>query len=460
MKFLLLSVISASLSSEVKDSALTVYNTNMASVNQTYLEECRRGISNITISNMPKTIISDSINLNLPDYLELRLQSYKNENSDYVKQSVSIFTKDNSIITGTLYKFDGENYIIKNDKEEYLLVSKDYVKYLSYGKFDEIDFRNRMINNGVLKLELNSTKSDKCKIGVNYLLNNISWTASYDAFVNENETELDINGRVVLTNDSGYNFKNAKISLVAGSINRVSEQTNAIAFRAMSKSLSDADYEGGGEIKAQVLSDFYAYDLPFKEITINTGETLSLDMFSKKGVKFKKIYVYKGQKDMWYFYDNLRNYKYDNNLTAQFIFENNKENSMEIPLPEGRVRIYKKKGDFLSLIGEDNVKHTAPNSKVEINTGKAFNVSGERKIIKHDKIMPNVYRDTIEIKIKNEKNENINVKIKEYLWGNWKMIESSHKYDKIDVNNIEFNLEVAKKSSVIIKYTAEYNFNQ
>jgi len=450
------------LSAEVKDTSLTIYNNNMASVNQVYADECKKGIFDTTIKNMPRTIIPDSINLNLPDYLNLKLQSYKNENTDYIKQDVSILTKDNNIISGVLYKFDGETYTLRNEKGEYIVVLKDYIKYVNYGKFDEIDFRNRMTNNGVLNLLFDSRKAGSCEFQVTYILNNLSWLASYDAYVNNDETKLDINARIVLTNNSGYNFKNSKISLVAGEINRAAN--NNIAFRAMmNKALVDSSLEAESapqEISAKSISEFYSYNLGFKEVTINDNETLSLDMFSRKGIKFKKVYVYKGQQDPWYFYDNLRNYRYDKNLTAQFIFENNKENSMEMPLPEGKIRVYKRNGDFISLIGEDNIKHSTPNSKIEITTGKAFNVSGTRKIIDHKKIRPNVYRDTIEIKIKNEKDENINVNIKEYLWGNWNIVESSHKYEKIDINNVEFNVEVAKKSTLTLKYTAEYDFNQ
>jgi hypothetical protein len=78
----------------------------------------------------------------------------------------------------------------------------------------------------------------------------------------------------------------------------------------------------------------------------------------------------------------------------------------------------------------------------------------------HKKVRTNVYRDTIEITIKNEKNEDINVKVKEYLWGNWSIVEASHKYTKVDANNIEFDIKVPKKSSTTIKYIAEYDLNQ
>jgi len=219
----LIALVSIILSAEVKETYLTIYNNNLSGVNQVYLDKCRNGIFETVIKNMPRTIISDSINLNLPDYLSLKLQSYKNENTDYINQEVSILTKDNSIIKGILYKNDGESYTIRNENGEYVVVLKEYIKYINYGKFDEIDFKNRMINNGVLKLVFDSKKDDDCEFGVNYILNNISWNASYDAYLNDDETKLDINARIVITNNTGYNFKNARVLLVVGDINRVLE---------------------------------------------------------------------------------------------------------------------------------------------------------------------------------------------------------------------------------------------
>lgn len=452
----------AILNAEIKETSLTIYNNNLAVVNQIYSDECKKGDFEITINNMPQTIISDSINLSPDEYLRLKMISYKNENTDYIKQNVSILTKDNTIITGVLYKFDGENYIIRNEKDEYLLISKGYINYINYGKFDEIDFRNRMLNNGILKLELNSNKSGSCKIAINYLLNNILWSASYDAFINEDESNLSLNGRVVITNNSGYNFKNSRIKLIAGSINRTYSGegmffTKAIAMEKSTLSQPSDNEEG---IKPSAFSDYYSYDLPLKEISINNAQSLSFDIFSRKGIKFKKIYLYKPQIDLWYFYDNMKNYRYDKNLTSKLIFKNNKENSLDIPLPEGKIRVYKKAGDFLSLIGEDNLKHTPVDSEIEINLGKAFDISGERKILRHEKIRQNVYRDTIQIKIKNKKNERIEVKVKEYLWGNWKIINSTHKYETLDANNIEFNLNAGARTDTTIEYSVEYDFNQ
>jgi hypothetical protein len=445
-------------SAELKDTGITVYNDNRAVVNQKYTADCKKGFIDIDIPNLPRTVVTDSINIDLPQDLRLRFNSYKSENDSKINQNVSVITKDNEKINGVLYRIGDKNITLKNDNDEYLIIENDYIKYINYGKFDETDFKNRMINNGTLNISLDSKKSGKCDFMLNYIINNLSWQAAYDAYVDESFSNLDINARVNLTNNSGYNFKNSKISLVAGVVNKASDDQPQ-TFRLMAA--KSMDFGGNSEeMTPKSLSEFYAYDLPVKDITINDSESISVDIFTVKNIKFDKVYIYKGQKDNWYYYDNLKNYKYDKNLTAQLIFKNTKENNLNKPLPEGKIRVYQKNGDLISLVGEDNLPHTAVNDKVEINTGKAFDVSGERKIIEHKKVMTNVYRDTINIKIKNEKNEPINVKIKEYLWGNSKIIDSSSKYNRIDANNIEFDIKVEKKSTFDLNFTAEYNFNQ
>lgn len=444
---------------EVKYTNLTVYNNNIGVVNQKISQKCSKGISKLVIPNMPKTIVSDSIRINLPKDFTLNLLSYKSTNQDDTQQSISVLTKDNTFIEGTLYKKDDNQVIIKNKNDEYIVILNDYIKYINYGKFNEEEFKNKMINNGVLTLYLDS-KSDTCDFDLNYIINGISWAASYDAYLDDNETNLDIQGRIVLNNNSGYNYVNSKISLVAGTVNRVSTTEMRAPFLAKSAISFEEDSEQSQTVKPQEFSEYYRYNLPYKELTINDNESISINMFSKDDIKFKKLYVYKGQRDLWYFYDNLKNYKYNTNLDLMFIFKNDKTNNIDIPLPEGRVRVYKKNGDFVSLVGEDNIKHSPIDSEIEINIGKAFNVSGKRKIIEHKKIMQNIYRDKIEISIKNDKNEDINVKIKEYLWGNWKIVESNVDYKKIDINNIEFDVKVPQKTEYKLVYIAEYDFNQ
>ncbi|MCX7905358.1 MAG: DUF4139 domain-containing protein [Elusimicrobiales bacterium] len=446
-------------SQELKKTFLTLYSDNFAVVSQNYFYECRKGINEVVLIGMPKTIISDSFSIFVPKDLSLISCSYKIDEENHINQKVEVLTEDNTLIKGTLLK-DGDPSVLIDENGNYITLNRKYIKYINYGKFNEKDYRRKIKNAASVLLNMNSKDTKICSFNLNYMINSIGWSCSYDAYINEDETSLDIKAKINISNNTGHDFKNTSLMVIAGSVNRVEVQNQL--FRTMAaKSISDSSFEaiGSEDIKPQSIVEQYSYTLPSDNISLYDGENVSFDLFSRNGIKFEKYYVYKGQIDTWYFYDVIKNYRYDKKLTVNFIFRNDKQNSLDIPLPQGKVRVYKKKDGFMFFAGEDNIKNMPVNSKIEISCGKAFDVEGERKIVEHKKILPNVYRDTIEIKIRNEKKEDIKVKVKEYLWGRWKIIESSNKYTIIDANNIEFDIIVSKGSSYVLKYIAEYDFN-
>ncbi|MGC9070948.1 MAG: DUF4139 domain-containing protein [Elusimicrobiales bacterium] len=441
---------------EVKKTYLTVYNNNFSIVSQRYESKCPKN-GEIVIYGMPKTVVSDSISILMPKGFRVNSYVYRSDDEGYLKRNVEILTEDNTVIKGVLKK-DGDPCVVVDEKGDYLALNKKYVKYINYGSFDEKEYFYKLSNSATLRVFTKPDLLDNCSFEARYMVNSLNWICTYDAYIDEDEKTLDMIAKVNINNSTGYDFKNASVILLAGSVNKDADYVPV--FKAMAAPLAEAkaDFESM-EIKPDEVIDYYSYRLPGDNLEIKSGDSLSYELFSRKGVRFNKYYVYKGQIDNWYFYDNILNYRSDKKLAVIFRFKNSKENQMDIPLPEGKVRIYKKSSEFNIFAGEDSIKNTPVNSDVEIKIGKAFDVEGERRIVDHKKVMPNVYKDTIEIKIRNNKKEKIDVKVKEYLWGRWEITDSTHRYTKKDANNIEFDVSVKENSTEVIKYTARYDFN-
>ena len=64
-------------------------------------------------------------------------------------------------------------------------------------------------------------------VELSYLTSGLSWRADYVAELNANDDQLDLNGWVTLTNQSGAAYPNATLQLVAGDVNRVQAQRPA-----------------------------------------------------------------------------------------------------------------------------------------------------------------------------------------------------------------------------------------
>ena len=142
--------------------------------------------------------------------------------------------------------------------------------------------------------------------------------------------------------------------------------------------------------------------------------------------------------------------KWQNKVDVTLSFENTKSINLEIPLPKGLIRVYKagKSGD-LEFIGEDRIDHTPQKEKVEISTGKAFDIVGERNITDSKK-----NEQSVEIKIRNRKKETVEIKVVENLGRReWEIIEATSGWKKTSHRTIEWIVKVKPDEETVVWYT-------
>src|SRR6202008_563658 len=72
-----------------------------------------------------------------------------------------------------------------------------------------------------LLMALENSGARKQTIETSYLANNLSWNADYVLTVGRDDKAADLDGWVTLVNNSGTAFRNARLQLVAGDLNRI-----------------------------------------------------------------------------------------------------------------------------------------------------------------------------------------------------------------------------------------------
>jgi len=144
-------------------------------------------------------------------------------------------------------------------------------------------------------------------------------------------------------------------------------------------------------------------------------------------------------------------------------FDNAKQHGLGIPLPSGRMRVTKQDEADASLefIGEDVIDHTPKDEKVLIRLGSAFDVVGERKQIDYQvDVKARRLQETIEIALRNHKDEDVDVLIREnlYRWLNWEIVDPGIPFDKVDARTIEFPVGVDANGEETLRYTVLYSW--
>jgi len=151
--------------------------------------------------------------------------------------------------------------------------------------------------------------------------------------------------------------------------------------------------------------------------------------------------------------------KNEKKINVKLEFENSEKNGLGLPIPAGKVRVYKSDEDQSQIfVGEDQIDHTPKDEKIRLYVGDAFDVVGERKQTSNKQLGDRAREETWEIKLRNHKKEDIEVLVTEHLWGDWEIRESSHAYNKKDARTIEFVIPVKKDAETVVKYTVLYRW--
>ena len=291
-------------------------------------------------------------------------------------------------------------------------------------------------------------------IEASYLTAGMNWRADYVLLVNADDTKGDLQGWVTLTNGSGAGFEDARLQLVAGDVNRVSDERNYQLAGAMAR--KDAASES--DFKEQGFFEYHLYTLQ-RPTTINNNETKQVSLLEAAGFDVKKEFVLNGQR---YYYTGYNNpgAAIKEKVGVFIQFRNSQLNKLGMPLPAGTIRLYKKddKGNQ-QFIGEDKIDHTPKDEDVRVKVGDAFDIVAERKQTDYKMIVSgHLYEYAYEIKIRNHKEGQITVVVNEPIGGDWEMVASTFEAKKTAAFAAQFNVPVAKDGEATLSYRVRIKY--
>jgi len=215
--------------------------------------------------------------------------------------------------------------------------------------------------------------------------------------------------------------------------------------------------------------EYHLYTLP-RRTNITQNGTQQITLFpTAQGVGVEKILVYYGLPDAahWIFPQPMQDRNLGNQsnkkVDVYIRLANTEKNGMGMPLPRGKVRVYKQDNDdgTLEFVGEDLIDHTPKNQNVLVKLGQSFDVTGERTQTDFTiNANGHVITETIRIKVSSAKKEPAKVVVKEnlYRWTNWEITKQSDEFKKIDARTIHFEITVPPEGDKTVEYTVKYTW--
>jgi len=364
--------------------------------------------------------------------------------------------------TGTLLSTGG-GMILKSDDGRVMVIN-------GYSNVQFPELPGGLITRPTLVWDVSARRAGDHRVRVSYETKATTWWADYNIVFtpgdDANSGALDFGAWVSIVNQSGATYENAKLKLIAGDVHRAPKPRGRHAYDMQARARAVAEADGGFEEKS--FFEYHLYTLG-RPTTLPDNSTKQLELFpTARGVPCEKVLVYYGLSGDYGFFPNPRtdrNFGVQSNkkVDTYLRFKNEKDIGMGMPLPAGRIRVSQMDtaDDSLEFIGEDTIDHTPKDEEVLIKLGSAFDVVGERK--QTDFRVDNRrdwMEETIQIKLRNHKEEPVKVFVKEnlYRWGNWEIEESSHHYQKVDARTIHFPVDVPKDGEVTIEYTVRYSW--
>ncbi len=439
--------------------AITIYNVNLGLVKDQRDIELPEGISELRFMDVASKIIPTSVyikSLANPQSLHILEQNYEYDLLNpqklldkYVGREVKLFSKN--------YYTEREEIVnaklLSNNGQPIFQIGNE-ITFGHPGRIIFPEVPENLISKPTLIWLLENTLSSVQKVEATYLTDGINWRADYVVTLNDKDDEADLSGWVTIDNKSGASYKNARLKLVAGDINRVTEEPE-YKDRMLRYAMKEA-VPSVPQFKEEEFFEYHIYTLQ-RETTVKDNQTKQINLVTAGDVPVKKELVFHGNK--YYYYSQYTEAMPKQKVGVYIEIENKKENNLGIPLPKGIVRVYKHDIEgSLQFIGEDRIDHTPKDEKVRVKLGDAFDVVATRKQTDWKKMAYDTYEAAFEISIRNHKKEDITVKVLEPIPGDWTMLSNSHNYKKTEAFTAEFILQIPKDKETKLSYRVRMRY--
>jgi len=480
------------------DPALTIYNQQFAVVRETIPLELKQGLNQLEFTGTTAQLEPQSVMLRDPSgrrallileqnyradpvSLDALLKRYEGQTIDFqVRNGDRIETVSGKIVRagGTTAMPEWFNRASVNPYgQPQPSVSQAIIDVAGKLRFDlpGVPLFPALGSDMILKPTLNWTietdRAGTLDAELAYVSGGFDWNADYN-IIQSDSNALDIIGWVTLVNDSGKEFQNAHVKLMAGDVNKIQPTGGPVARRAVfAMGGAVAGISGAPQVVEKTFDEYHLYTLQ-RPVTIHDKESKQVEFVRAVGVKSEVIYVYDGAKIETNRYmgwqpeairqDSMYGTISNPKVWVMREFMNSDSNHLGMPLPKGRVRFYRRDTDArLEFTGEDSIDHTPKDEKIRVFTGAAFDLTGERKrtVFRND-MGRQMMDEAFEIKVRNHKKEPVEVRVVEHLyrWSTWDITTSSMPFTKTDAQTIEFRVQLQPDEEKKITYEAHYTW--
>jgi len=480
--------------------ALTIYNQQFAVVRQKLPLDLRSGVNHLQVTDITAHVEPDSVILRSLDpsrHLQILEQNYRNDPvsqqlllSLYEGKTIDFLETDKDGAVRTVQgeiirsgyvphyvafqtygpEYAAQQAAVAQGNEQPIIAVNGRLQFSLPGQPLFPALADDTVLKPTLSWELLSDKPGATLAEFSYVTGGMNWNTSYNVIAPPKSNVLELVGWVTLDNQSGKTFRDARLKLMAGDVNKLSPPGLVTMMSAGAAGIGIGGGQFGPPVTEKTFDEYHLYTLEHPT-TLHDRETKQVEMVRAAGIQSKTLYVYDGFK----IEQNYQNWPIESirqqesygilsnpKVWVMQEFKNSSENHLGMPLPKGRVRFYRRDDDGqLEFTGENNIDHTPKDETVRLNTGNAFDMTGERSRTEYQADFNARWLDeSFEIKVRNHKSEPVEVRIVEHLyrWTNWDIPKNSDPFKKLDSRTVEFLAQIQPGGEKTVSYKVHYSW--
>lgn len=436
--FLILGLATAVAADEV---AVTVYNTDLGVISETRTLQFERGVNRLAFTDVPSAIDPASVRFDIAGNRRVTIleQNYAYDlvspeqmYQKYIDQPIELVDEDGVVHSGKLLAFSNNAITLQE--------ANGRVKVVTLAKVTQVNFPelpDGLITRPTLFWLYNADDGGAAEARVSYQTGGLSWNAEYVGVLNENETRLDLSGWSSITNNSGKSYRDATLKLIAGDIGRARRERPPMPYAKDQVMMSEEAQAGFQE---RAFFEYHMYTLP-RTATVADREIKQISLFDPASTQVKKVFKFKPEQNA-------------KQVEVAVSFTNSEQTGLGMPIPAGRVRVFKADADgSMVLLGEDLIEHTPRNEEVDLRVGYAFDIAAEERLVNQTRISQTVTELEYEVEFRNRKKEAVTIQVEKKLWGIWEIPRADFEHRKKDAQTLEFSVNVPADQTVVAKYT-------
>ena len=432
-------ILAAAVAAQSPQVRVTIYNNNLALVHETRQVDLPKPVGVFSFRDVAAQIDPTSVHFKsvsnptavrvLEQNFEYDLVSADKILQRYIDQNVRLMTKQGTAVEGKLLSVGGNVVLQAADNSIRILNNSEIIST------DLPKLPDGLITRPTLIWQVQNNGAVNQQIEISYLTGGMSWHAEYVGVLDANDQNMELNAWVSLDNNSGATYNDAKLLLVAGDVHRAEQPIRPMLRKGLQMEMMAA----APDFEEKEFFEYHLYTLT-RAATLKNNQQKQVELFPAAKTAVTKEYTYDGARD-------------PKKVSVTITFKNKKEGGLGLPLPAGKVRLYKPEGEAQVLVGEDNIDHTPRDEEVRLKVGDAFDIVGERTQVSYRQVGDRASEEKVKINLRNHKDVAINVLVVEHLGGDWRITESSMTHKKKDANTAEWRLPVAARGEANLEYT-------